>query len=348
MRLTQGHQVFRPLLRAGARVAVVSPASAARPELIAKGVEHLKASGYQPVVMPHALKRGPLYYAGTAQERASDLHAAFADPSIEGVICTRGGWGSAELLPLLDAGLIRTHAKAFIGYSDHTSLQTWLLQECGLMTFYAPMVAADWSREDGASRPSWDAAMAGLEYTLSNTDGLRVLRPGVAEGKLLGGCLAIVEAGLGTPWALSIEQPCILFLEDIGVKPYQWDRMLQHLRFAGLTSQVKGVVFGDMSANVEAGEMDLLEAACLHALRDLDGPIVIGLRCGHVSPANRTLVLGAQATLDCEGPPQLRVHGSAASGRQPDGSRPSNRKLGELVPFPVASGPDVEKSHDAE
>jgi muramoyltetrapeptide carboxypeptidase len=109
--------------------------------------------------------------------------------------------------------------------------------------------------------------------------------------------VSILEAGVGTPWALKIAEPCVLFLEDIGVKPYQWDRMLQHLRFAGLLQNVRGIVLGDMSACVAEGEMALLEAACLHALREFEGPITIGLRSGHVERENRTLPLGAWVTL---------------------------------------------------
>jgi muramoyltetrapeptide carboxypeptidase len=112
--------------------------------------------------------------------------------------------------------------------------------------------------------------------------------------------LSIVAEGLGTPWALKIDEPCVLFLEDIGTKPYQWDRMLQHLKFAGLMEHVTGVVLGDMSANVEDSEMELLEGACLHALRDFDGPIAIGLQCGHVSAANRSVILGASVELVCD------------------------------------------------
>ena len=83
---------------------MVSPASAAKAELVQAGIERLQALGYKTVLMPHALDRGPLYYAGTAEERLADLHAAFADPAIDGIICTRGGWGSAELLPLSGCG----------------------------------------------------------------------------------------------------------------------------------------------------------------------------------------------------------------------------------------------------
>lgn len=289
----------RPTLHKGDRVAAVSPASAAKPELIEAGVSALRAYGYHPVLMPHATARGPLYFAGTAQQRVADLHAAFADPEFRGILCTRGGWGSAELLPLLDRDLIRANPKVFAGYSDHTSLHTWLWQQCGLMSFYAPMVAADWSLPGGVDLPSWDAAMHAHAYRLNSADGLRTLRDGQASGRLLGGCLAILEAGLGTPWGMRLDEPSILFVEDIGVKPYQWDRMLQHLQFAGLLANVTGIVLGDMSANVGRGDMPLLEAACLHALRDFHGPIAIGLRCGHVTGGNRSLVLGAQAKLVC-------------------------------------------------
>ena len=309
-------QTLRPL-RAGSRMAVVSPASAANAERVQQGMAQLRAFGYEPVPMPHALSRGPLYYAGTAAERVADLHRAFADDSIDAVVCTRGGWGSAELLPLLDAELILANPKIFIGYSDHTSLLSWFWNACGLPSFYAPMVAADWADAEGIDERSWRAALHTSEsYELGKADGLRILRQGVASGRLLGGCLAILEAGLGTPWALRIDEPCVLFLEDIGVKPYQWDRMLQHLQFAGLFENVQGVVFGDMSANVPAAEMKFLEAACLHALRDFKGPIALGLRCGHVSGGNRSLALGTWAELTCEENAVLRVRSEREAGRR--------------------------------
>jgi muramoyltetrapeptide carboxypeptidase len=278
---------------------VVSPASVAKAELVAAGVERLRAFGYEPVVMPHALSRGPLYFAGTAEERAADLHAAFADKSIDGIICTRGGWGSAELLPLLDRELIAANPKVFVGYSDHTSLHAWMWNECGMPTVYGPMVAADWSSADGVDERTWRAVVESEgAWSVCEADGLRVLCEGSAEGRLLGGCLALLEAGLGTPWALKIDEPCVLFLEDIGVKPYQWDRMLQHLKFAGAMEHVRGVVLGDMSACVETGEMELLEAACRHALLGFDGPVAMGLRSGHVRGGNRSLPLGSWVKMD--------------------------------------------------
>ena len=113
-------------LRPGATLAVLSPASAAKHERVLRGMNQLNALGYRTVTGTHALASGPLYYAGTCAERVEDFHAAFADPEVDAIICTRGGWGSAELLPYLDAGLVRANPKPFLGYSDHTSMHCWL------------------------------------------------------------------------------------------------------------------------------------------------------------------------------------------------------------------------------
>ena len=286
--------MLRPRLREGSQVAVLSPASAAKPELVEKGIDRLLHYGYKPLLMPHALARGPLYYAGTVEQRLRDLHQAFENTEIEGLLCTRGGWGSAELLPHLDVQLVRANPKVFVGYSDHTSLHVWLWNELRMMTFYAPMVAADWSNMDGVHRATWQAAVeAKSKWSVGSNDGLRCLRGGEVEGRLLGGCLSIIAEGLGTPWALRVDEPTVLFLEDIGTKPYQWDRMLQHLRAAGMLKHVRGIILGDMAANVKPDEMQLLEAACQHALDDFVGPVAIGLRSGHVVGQNRSLPLGA-------------------------------------------------------
>jgi muramoyltetrapeptide carboxypeptidase len=297
-------------LKPGATLAVLSPASTPKSELVERGVAHLHRLGYNVVVGPHALDSGPLYYAGTLEDRLHDLHAAFADPAIDGIVCTRGGWGSAELLPYLDAPLVRANPKPFIGYSDHTSLHCWLRNEANLITFYGPMVAADFSRDDGADIASWEHSLRGDgQWSLGEAGGLRVLRPGRAEGLLTGGCLSIFVEALGTPYAPRIATSSILFLEDIGTKPYQWDRMLLHLRYSGLLEKVNGIVFGDMSQCVSSDETDYLERAILHALRDFEGPIAIGLRSGHVSASNITIPLGVAAALDLSdaGNPQMHL-----------------------------------------
>jgi muramoyltetrapeptide carboxypeptidase len=295
---SMGLGIWPAVLHRGATLAVVSPASTANPELVRQGIERLEARGYEIKVGAHALDRGPLYYAGTREERVDDLHAAFADVAVDGIICTRGGWGSAELLPLLDVDLIRANPKAFIGYSDHSSLHVWMQNNTGLVTFYGPMVASDFGRDGGVDEASWSSALEQREqWELGATDGLRVLRPGIAEGTLRGGCISILAQSLGTPYAATTNES-VLFLEDIGAKPYQWDRMLLHLRCAGRLDTVKGIVFGDMGQCVGVEEMELLEGAILHSLRDFEGPIGIGLRSGHVSASNITLPLNASVRLD--------------------------------------------------
>jgi muramoyltetrapeptide carboxypeptidase len=179
------------------------------------------------------------------------------------------------------------------------------------------MAAADFSRDDGVDLPSWQHSLTGdSAWSLGDAEGLRVLRAGQAEGLVTGGCLSIFAEALGTPYAPRIEQDSILFLEDIGTKAYQWDRMLLHLRYAGLLEKVTGIVFGDMGQNVSPEEAEYLERAILHSLRQFDGPIGIGLRCGHVSTYNVTLPLGVSARLDLTEArnPQMHLLEAAVSG----------------------------------
>ncbi len=296
-------------LRPGATLAIVSPASACKPNLVHQGIDHLHALGYKTVLGQHALASGPLYYAGSLEDRLHDLHAAFADPAIDGILCTRGGWGSAELLPHLDTALIRANPKPFIGYSDHTSLHLWLHTQANFITFHGPMAAADFSREDGVDLASWQHSLQqAAPWSLEKKAGLRTLRPGQASGIFTGGCLSLIAEALGTPYAPRLSQPTILFLEDIATKPYQWDRMLLHLRYAGLLENVTGIVLGDMRQCVPPEEEPYLDQAILHALRNFPGPIAIGLRSGHVATQNLTLPLGIPVRLDLTQPQNPTLH----------------------------------------
>ena len=309
MNTIAGNRCKPAALKPGSTLAVLSPASTPNADAVDRGIAQLHLLGYKTILSPHALDKGPLYYAGKLEDRLADLHAAFADPKVDGIVCTRGGWGSAELLPYLDASLIRANPKVFVGYSDHTSLHSWFHNEARMVTFYGPMVAADLSREDGVDLASWRHSLeGGSPWSLGRADGLRVLRPGRAEGVLAGGCLSLVAEALGTPYASRLDHGSILFLEDVGTKPYQWDRMLLHLRYSGLLQQVSGIVLGDMRQCVPPEEEEYLDRAVLHALRDFAGPIAIGLRCGHVAAANITLPLGVSAALDLTDAENPRVY----------------------------------------
>jgi muramoyltetrapeptide carboxypeptidase len=288
-------------LREGSTLAVVSPASLANAETVAAGVAALERLGHRVKVMPHALDRGPLNFAGRIEDRVADLHAAFADEEVDAILCTRGGWGCAELLPWLDKDLIAANLKAVVGYSDVTSLHVWLRREFGLVCFQGPMVASDFSKETGPDMASWTSALMHEEpWSIGAENGLRVLRAGRAEGVLTGGCMSIYVEALGTPYAAKSEGG-ILFLEDVGTTSWQWDRMLLHLRYAGMLEGVTGIVFGDMASCGEAADAPGIEAAILHALEDFAGPIGIGLRSGHVDGGNVTLPFGVKVRLEFEG-----------------------------------------------
>jgi muramoyltetrapeptide carboxypeptidase len=306
--MTLHHTIVRPAaLRPGDSVRLVSPASWFDLQKTVAGMESLRLLGYRPELAGNALARYGQYSAGTAAQRLEDLHAAFADPAVRAIICNRGGYGSVELLQGLDIELIRRNPKIFVGCSDITSLQTWLHDATGMVVFHGPMAAGDFAREGGVDVSSWNAALTqGRPWQLGPEAGLRVLRAGRAHGKFYGGCLSLLVASLGTPYEIRTENT-VLFLEDVGVKPYQIDRMLMQLRLAGKFDRVRAIVFGPMKDCMQPGTTgDLLEAVLMRALADFPGPVGLGLRSGHVDRQNITLPIGIQAELDLSGTPSLR------------------------------------------
>ena len=182
----------------GAAIRVVAPASFARQDRIDDGMKALQAAGFAPRFADNALSRGPLFFAGTAEQRLADLHAAFADKETHLAMALRGGYGSNYLLDKLDLDLIRQHPKPFFAYSDLTGTQLHLLDQLGLPVFHGPMLAADFYLEDGVHLPSFTASLAGEPYAVGSAEGLRALRPGTASGTLYGGCLSIIVSLLGT------------------------------------------------------------------------------------------------------------------------------------------------------
>jgi len=176
----------------GAGIRIIAPASFARQERVELGLAALRGLCYAPQFAENAHARGPLFFAGTSERRLFDLHAAFADPETHMVMSLRGGYGSNYLLSSLDLELIRQHPKPFFAYSDLTGVQLRLLDELGLPVFHGPMAAADFYLEDGVHLPSFHAALAGERYSVGASEGMRVLKPGVARGTLYGGCLSIL------------------------------------------------------------------------------------------------------------------------------------------------------------
>ena len=294
-----------PAVRRGSRVAVISPASYPQPDRLAKGVEALGQLGFFPSVGRQALSKANHYFAGSAQARLDDLHAAFLDPAAGAIFCSRGGYGSNYLLGSLDLGLVREPPKPFIAHSDMTCIQTWLLDQIGLASFHGPMVAGDFAAPDGVDEPSLLAALGGERWFVGEASGLRTLIPGKATGVVYGGCLTLLAASLGTPYAPRTEGK-LLFLEDRDVKPYQLDRLLRQMILAGKFAGVTGIIFGEMLDCVAPGQQNsILDDVILRVMDWFQGPIAIGLRSGHASRRNVTLAFGIQAELDLVRAPLL-------------------------------------------
>jgi len=289
-----------------ATFSVIAPASFAHPDRVSEGMKALRARGFHLKPAEHAHMRGPLFFAGTREQRLGDFHAAFADESTQAVMSLRGGYGSNYLLDGLDLELIRSHPKPFFAYSDLTGLQLHLLDRLGLPAFHGPMLAADFASEGGVHLPTFQDALAGRLYSVGAGEGLRTLKTGTARGRLYGGCLSILVSLLGTSWEPATEGK-LLFLEDTGVKPYQVDRMLWHLKQAGKLHDVRGIIFGEMLDCASPGAApELLEQVIASAFEDFDGPVAMGLRSGHVSRANVTLTFGVEAELHTGDAPELR------------------------------------------
>ncbi len=296
-----------PALRAGDRIGIIAPASNIKRELLEQGCEGLRRLGYEPTYSDSILDRD-LYFAGSIERRLREMKEMFERDDIHAILCARGGYGSNYLLPALDVSKIKSHPKIFVGYSDNSSLLTYISDSTGLVTFHGPMVTKDFASADGADLPSWTAAVSGAaEWEIGDESGARPLASGQAEGVLYGGCLSILVASLGTPYELHTDNT-ILFLEDIAAKPYQVDRMLMQLKLAGKLRTVRGIIFGEMLDCRQSPDQDYtLEEVILRVVSDLKIPVAFGMRSGHVSRANITLPLGVRAHLEVADRVTLRI-----------------------------------------
>jgi muramoyltetrapeptide carboxypeptidase len=284
-------------LRSGDRIALVAPASPFKREELDLGVLELARLGFEAVYDDRVFAR-QRFVAGAPAVRASALHDAWNDPSIAAIIAMRGGYGSAQLLPLLDVETMRRGHKIFVGYSDITAL-LWLHLQHGLTCFHGPMIERRLARGD--ARYDKDSFLRLLQEPVPAgvlaPPGLQTLKRGEASGVLVGGTLTQMSASLGTPWACDPPDGCLLFIEDVGERPYRIDRMLTQLAQAGILSRASGLIIGELPSCDEPGGDPRICDVLTDFFADFSGPVLFGFPSGHTAGATWTLPFGVRARI---------------------------------------------------
>jgi muramoyltetrapeptide carboxypeptidase len=236
------------------------------------------------------------YFSGTDERRAAELLEMIRNPEVRAIFCARGGYGSGRIIPYLEPELLRANHKILNGSSDITAVLSFL-DRSGLVGFHGPMVATALRQgEAGYNRSLLLEVLSGklVKFPL---DGTRALQTGTGEGRLIGGCVSLVVATLGTKYEIDTTDS-ILVLEDQDTKPYQVDRMLIQLKHAGKFDQVRGIVIGEMLNCLQnANQGYALEDVMLDILSDIGCPILFGFPTGHTSRPNAIVPFGVRARL---------------------------------------------------
>lgn len=286
-----------PPVRPGDRVGIAALSGPVDPARLEAGVGALRGLGFEPVLGANLESRSGLF-AGDDDQRLDAFHALVRDPDLKAVIFARGGYGLQRLLPRLNWDLLAAHPRAYVGYSDLTPFLNLVVQRLGLVAFHGPMVAADLAR--GLLSEEEDSLLGCLAGEIPERYELpHWSRTGEAEGPLLGGCLSLLTASLGTPFTVDLEG-AVLFWEEVAEPLYRVDRMLTHLRLSGSLRALAGMAVGHIcwakSERIPGLAWQQLEEINLH---QVPGPVGAGLASGHSAP-NLTLPLGLRARLSSD------------------------------------------------
>ncbi|MFF6978136.1 LD-carboxypeptidase [Streptomyces sp. NPDC008343] len=295
---------MNPLIRPsrlapGAHVAVVAPSGPVPEERLQAGLDVLRGWDLDPVVAPHVLDRHDelAYLAGTDADRAADLQTAWCDPAVDAVLCARGGYGAQRLVDLLDWEAMRAAGpKVFVGFSDVTALHEAFANRLGLVTLHGPMAAGVDFIKNARAQEHLRATLFEPESVRTIASTGAALIPGRARGVTLGGCLCLLAAEVGTPYARTSARGGLLCLEDVGEETYRLDRYLTQLLRAGLFEGVRGVLLGSWQ---ECEPYERVRALLLDRLGGLGVPVVEEFGFGHGEGA-LTIPLGVSAELDAD------------------------------------------------
>ena len=282
-------------MRPGATIGVAAVSGPVDEGKLDNGLAYLRGRGYG-IREASNLRRRRGFLAGTDAERAQGYRELVRDPGVDAIFFARGGYGSARILPLLDAEELRTNAKIHLGGSDLTALFAFAQRRAGLVTFYGPMVAVEMA--GGGAPLDWEDVLRGGEPAPHAIAPENMLAGGRAEGPLVGGCLSILASLCGTPEEIRGEG-AILFWEDIGEDTYRLDRMLTQLERSGAFDGLRGMVIGSVVPRRDGESAEAVRSYLRGRFAGAPFPAAMGLSCGHLD-GPRTLPLGAPARLDCD------------------------------------------------
>lgn len=299
-------------LQRGDGIGLVTPASPPLdPGLIDRAADTIRKLGFKPI-LGRAVRCRHGYLAGSDRQRAADLMRMFLDRRVTAIFCIRGGYGAGRILADLDYDVIRSHPKIFVGYSDITAVHSAIIARAGVVTFHGPMLGPELTKAEVPMftvqtllRTTMEAVPAASILTGNGTRvSAETWRRGKAEGRLMGGNLAVLSSLIGTPFQPSFKN-AILFLEDIDEAPYRVDRYLTTLLHAGVLGEVSGVALGswkncvDPRAERAKEYRQSVEEVLRERLLPLKVPVLARLPFGHVLE-NATLPVGVPAYLDAD------------------------------------------------
>jgi muramoyltetrapeptide carboxypeptidase len=296
--------IFPQSLKKGDKIALISPAGAVEESQLEKGIKLIESNGYEPVLGKHLYTKysNGYNYAGTEKERISEMNWAFNNEEIGAIWASRGGYGCQHLLRHVQLSKFKKKPKWYIGYSDNTVVQSFLLKN-NFASIHGQTIKTS---SFGVTDESYDLIFDILKgkkptYSIAQNELNKV---GTAAGTLVGGNLALIYALLGTTYSFNFKDK-ILFIEDIGENFYALDRMLISLDLAGVFRNIKGLIIGGMTNMGDEKDNKSYEESfdqfaykiISERVSKYDFPVAFGFPNGHIHD-NRPLMIGANITMN--------------------------------------------------
>jgi muramoyltetrapeptide carboxypeptidase len=293
MKHVKARSIRPPRLNPGDTIGIVAPASPFDQDLFNQGLNILKSMGFRPFV-PDGIFKKAGYLAGSDAHRAKLVAQLFKDPSVNAIVCAKGGYGCLRILPFLDFDVMRENPKVFIGHSDITALLAAITSQTGLVTFHGPVVTTLAEAPDFTKHSMKTAISTNTHLEITPYNAVTITS-GRAQNPIIGGNLTTLCHLLGTPFEPNFDDHILLF-EDRGEAHYRIDRMLSQMKLAGCFERIAGLALGSFE---ECGTLDGIFEIFEEHFRDFDVPILAGFDVGH-GKQNTTIPFGVDAILDAD------------------------------------------------